>query len=194
MADGGEQPKAADEMATPAKGDHRYRLLALVVPLGVVIDQVAKHIANAHLMLGRPVPVIHGFFELRYSRNPGAFFSLGAGLDPTFRRVFFVVATLGAVALIAHLYRRSRPAQRALRWGLALLLAGAFGNLVDRALYGQVTDFLHLHFREVFHWATFNVADIYICSGLILLVADMLRPAPVPAPAPDERDAEAEAT
>lgn len=154
--------------------DRRWLVLAAVVPIGVAIDQVTKLVADARLELGEIVTVVDGFFQVRYSRNAGAFFSLGEQLDPGFRRVFFVVATLLAVGLIVHLYRSARSEQRLLRGGLALLVAGAIGNLVDRVRQGEVIDFLHLHYRDAFHWATFNVADIYIFVGLALLVADML--------------------
>lgn len=167
-----EQPSGA-EPRSPASG--RWLLLASFVPLAVLVDQIAKQLADANLAHRGPLVLIDGFFMLTYSRNTGAFFSLGADMEPTVRRVFFVIATLAAVAVIVHLYRRARADQRALRWALLFLLAGAFGNLVDRVLYGEVIDFLRLHYRDVFYWATFNVADVYICVGLGLLVVDLLR-------------------
>jgi signal peptidase II len=154
----------------------KWGLLGVVVAVGVAADQITKQWADAELRDAGIVPVIEGFFRLDYSRNPGAFFSLGADMSPGVRRIFFVVATLGAVLLITHLYRKSEPSHKALRWALALLLAGALGNLVDRAMSGEVIDFLHLHWQEAFHWATFNLADIYITIGLVLLVWDMIKP------------------
>jgi signal peptidase II len=63
-----------------------------------------------------------------------------------------------------------------LRIGLGLLWAGGAGNLCDRLRRGEVIDFMHLHVREVFHWATFNLADVYLTVGLALLIVDLLRP------------------
>ncbi len=154
---------------------NRWVLLSVVVVVGVALDQVTKQIAERKLDLDRFVPVIEGFFALRLSRNQGAFFSLGESMSDGVRRGFFIVATIGAIALIGHLYRKAEETQRALRWALALLLAGAVGNLIDRVLYGSVIDFLHLHLREVFHWATFNFADIYITFGLVFLLVDLFR-------------------
>lgn len=156
---------------------NRWALLGLVVVLGVALDQLTKRIALEKLSTAGMVPVIDGFFRFEYHTNAGAFFSLGSDMGP----IFFVIVTLGAVALIGHLYRKAPPEHVVLRWALMLLLAGAIGNLVDRAMEGEVIDFLHLHYRDVFHWATFNVADVYITVGLGLLVLDMVRPVKRPA-------------
>ena len=160
-------------MRAPEK---RWMMLGAVVTAGVALDQLAKQLANAFLRGHGLVTVIDGCFDLRYARNPGAFFSLGAELSPGLRRGVFVLASVAAAALIGRLYARAAATQRALRWALMLLLAGALGNLVDRLLYGEVIDFVHLYWRGVFDWATFNVADALIVAGLALLVVDMFRP------------------
>ena len=154
----------------------RWGLLAGVVAAGVALDQITKQLAHAHVRGRGIVTVIDGFLELRYARNPGAFFSLGADLEPTIRRLFFVAASLAATALIVRIYARTPAASVALRWALVLLLGGAVGNLIDRALFGEVIDFVHLYWRGVFDWATFNVADVLITAGLALIVVDMFLP------------------
>lgn len=175
----------------------RWILLAAVVIGGVVADQVTKHLADLHLNGRGLVTVIDGFFELRYARNPGAFFSLGAELDPSLRRIVFVGASIAASFLIVRLYARATENQRLLRGAMMLLLSGAIGNLIDRALYGEVIDFVHLYWRDLgIDWATFNVADVLITGGLVLLVADLFVPsrapaaeaAPAPQPPAEETD------
>jgi signal peptidase II len=148
---------------------------AIVVAAGVLADQLGKHWAHVHIRPQRIVPVVDGFFELRYSTNTGAFFSFGSDFPPDFRRIFFIVASSVALTMIVALYRKE-ASQRRLAWALALLASGAVGNLIDRVRSGAVIDFLHLHYRELFHWATFNVADIWIAAGLGLLALDLLRP------------------
>ncbi|MDH5676339.1 MAG: signal peptidase II [Myxococcales bacterium] len=151
-----------------------------VALVGVLLDQLSKGWAERALF-GRPSQtVIDGVFQLRLARNPGAFFSLGAGLDPEPRRMFFVAASALAIGLIAVLFFRAGPTERRLRWALTLLASGAVGNLVDRIRDGRVIDFLHLHAGDFFHWATFNVADILITAGLVLLVLDLWKSTPQP--------------
>lgn len=154
----------------------RWITLCAVVLAGVALDQVTKALADAHLRSRGLVTVLDGFVELRYARNPGAFFSLGAELEPDLRRVLFVLASVAASALIVRLFARTEENQGLLRWALTFLLAGAVGNLIDRALHGEVIDFLHVYWRGVFEWATFNVADVFITLGLALLIIDMFIP------------------
>ena len=159
----------------------RWTWLGAAVALGVALDQVTKYVADLNLAGRGRVVVIDGFFELRYARNPGAFFSLGADLAPMVRRGLFITASTVAILLIGRLYLRSEPDQGLQRGGLLFLLAGAFGNLVDRVIAGEVIDFVHLYWRGVFDWATFNVADVWIVVGVLLLVADLFRRQPAKA-------------
>jgi signal peptidase II len=152
----------------------RWSTLAAVLAVGVAADQGTKHLATAHLREQGIVNVVEGLFDLRYALNPGAFFSLGAELPSELRLLLFVLASLVATALIVRLYARASAEQRTLRVGLALLLSGATGNLVDRIVSGAVVDFLHLSWGEL-QWATFNVADVLITAGLVALVVDLLR-------------------
>jgi signal peptidase II len=145
----------------------RWALLGALVAAGVGLDQATKYLAHAHLRGHGVKELVPGVLDLFYVRNPGAFRSLGAELDPDLRRVLFIGASLGASALILRLYA---TAEGLLRWGLVCLLAGALGNLIDRALYGEVIDFLHVSW-----WATFNIADVWITAGLGILVVDLVR-------------------
>lgn len=142
------------------------RLLAPAVVLAVVaLDQLTKAWAVVALADG-PVEVIGSTVELRLGRNTGGAFSLFQGMAP----ILAVLATVVAVLLV----RAIRGAAGADRWtvlGLALVLAGALGNLGDRVfrspgfLRGAVVDFV-----SVGSWPTFNVADAAITVGAILLV------------------------
>ncbi|RXY98178.1 signal peptidase II, partial [Klebsiella pneumoniae] len=75
--------------------------------------------------------------------------------------------------LIGYLAKVPRKA-RLLSFGLALVLGGALGNLIDRLLHGHVIDFIHVHYADVWNYPIFNIADIGICIGVALIVIDML--------------------
>jgi signal peptidase II len=144
--------------------------LALVAGAAVGLDQLGKAWARAELPRRGIVQVVQCCCELRLSHNRGAFFGLGSHLPEALRRSAFVVASLVIIALLLRLLRRTPEAERTLRRALTLLCAGAAGNLIDRVRTGEVTDFVHLHLGNIFHWATFNFADVLIAAGLVLLL------------------------
>ena len=139
-------------------------------------DQATKWWIVQNFELHSVRPVIPGFFDLFYSANTGAAFSMLEG-----RSVFFVV--LSTVTLIGLLIGWSRGAFRgALNWwGVGLLMGGILGNVTDRLVHGYVVDFLsfNLHIRFADPFATFNVADSCICIAVALfLIASFREPRP----------------
>ena len=135
-------------------------------------DQVAKAGQQVRISY-RAVEVVPGFFHFKYARNPGAAFGLMNDMDPRFRRWFFVGVSLLAVGLIVTLYRNVREDQRLLQVSLALILAGAVGNFIDRVRFQYVIDFIDWHWKDVYHWPTFNVADSAITVGVAILFLEM---------------------
>jgi signal peptidase II len=149
---------------------------AFVLGAGVAVDQLSKAWADSRLRLRGILEVVPGVLDLRYTRNPGAFFSLGADLGAGVRRTLLSAAGVVVLGLIAALYARTGAGQGRLRWALVLLSSGAAGNLIDRLRSGDVIDFVHLHAGSVLRWATFNVADVLITVGLALLCLELIRP------------------
>jgi signal peptidase II len=147
-----------------------------VLGAGTALDQLSKRWAETQLSPRGIVTLVPELLDLRYVRNPGVFFSLGAGLNAELRRTLFVLASLGVLGLIAAMYRRASQSQVRLRWALSLLAGGAAGNLIDRARHGDVVDFVHLHVGPVLDWAIFNFADVLITAGLLLLALDAFSP------------------
>lgn len=153
---------------------------------GATVDQATKGWAEARLAGRGVLPLLDGFLELRYTRNPGAFFGLGDALPIDVRRALLCGASLGIAVLLVSFYRRARSATTSMHAGVALVLAGTLGNLADRVLRGEVVDFLHLRAGDPTFWTTFNVADLFIVLGLAALgvaVARMPeRDAPIASP------------
>lgn len=165
-------------------GTQKWMPLLAIVGGGTLLDQLTKNWAVENLQGRGIVTLIGDFLELRYVRNPGAFFGLGGTLPGEARRWLLSGLAACVAAFLVCFYVRAAPEARRLRVGLALLLAGAVGNLVDRVRYGEVVDFLHLRLGDVFHWATFNVADICIALGLGLLALEWPRSSARPAQVP----------
>ncbi len=137
--------------------------LALVTVAAVVADQVTKHIVSSQLALDEEVVVI-GPFSIHHVQNSGIAF----GLLPNATAAVIVLTTV-AVAWMLVFFARAGARHPVLPVALGLLLGGSISNLVDRVRLGHVTDFL-----DVRYWPAFNLADISIVVGVVLLVATML--------------------
>jgi signal peptidase II len=157
---------AADEM-------RRKMTLYFTLVLGwIVLDQATKLIAQAHLRLYDPVPVIGDFFRLTYIYNPGAAFGLHLG---PWSRIAFSVLALGASALLFVMYRSTPWSDRMRLVAIGLVTGGAIGNLIDRLRSPRgVIDFFDVGFAG-FRWPVFNVADIGVTVGALLLAVSLWR-------------------
>jgi signal peptidase II len=145
----------------------------LIVSLAVIAaDQFTKLQVTEALELYQRVPVVP-FVDLVRLHNTGAAFSFLADASGWQNRLFSGVAVVVSAGVFWWLTRLPRMGKGALALGLALLLGGAIGNLVDRVLYGYVVDFILLHYRG-WSYPAFNVADSAITCGVVLLLFDGL--------------------
>jgi len=154
--------------------DSRVRLAALVALAVVLADQTTKALVERTLLLHETIPLTP-FFALSYVRNTGAAFGVLAAAPVGVRLPLFLAVTVIASAAVVSYLRRT-PADQ--RWRVAALggvLGGAMGNLLDRVRYGEVVDFLDLHWGDL-HWPAFNVADAAITVGVaVVLLASVER-------------------
>jgi signal peptidase II len=150
-----------------------------IVVVIVVLDQATKALVKAKLPLHESMTVIPGFFDLTHVRNTGAAFGMLDNTHFPYKPAVMVVVALIALGAVAS-YALTLPAtQRIARYGLALILGGAIGNLIDRATAGYVVDFVDVYWRGVHFWA-FNVADSAITVGVVLMLLDVLGVGRVP--------------
>ena len=150
-----------------------FSRIAVLAGVVVVLDQITKLIALARLVPGAPVRVIDDVLALTLVLNPGLAFGLLASVPTEWR---WIVALLSLVALVILV----RVALRILPRGgfadhgaIGLIFGGAIGNLIDRARFGAVIDFVDVHYRG-WHWPAFNVADSAITVGVTVLAIRLL--------------------
>jgi len=156
----------------------RLKYLVLLSVTGTIIslDQFTKHLVTLKFHLGESISLIPGFFSLTYVRNPGAAFGLLAKADPVWRVPFFIIIPLVALIVISFIFRKVGDADLKLSSALSLVIGGAVGNLIDRAAYSYVIDFLDFHWGAGGpHFPAFNVADAAICVGVGLLILDIFQ-------------------
>jgi signal peptidase II len=183
-------PASATEVAHP-----RFLFFGVLSALSLLADVVTK--AWAEVVLGvqtgrdASIVLVKEHLTLTLAYNKGGAWGLLQDSNETLRRPFFLLVSVLAIAFIVSLYARLTPGQRALKWGLPLVLGGALGNLQDSIVRSSVIDFIDYradwvrsmntlftrfshHWNVTDHWPTYNVADICICIGVGLMALDML--------------------
>ena len=153
----------------PLVRTHEVALIGTIV----VIDQLTKLLVRATIPLYAKRVIIPDVLDVTHVQNTGAAFGLLNAADFPYKSAVMIgIATLALVAI--SIYARQLGAhERLSRYGLALILGGAFGNLIDRAIAGYVVDFVDVYWGEAHFWA-FNVADAAITIGAILVLLEML--------------------
>jgi signal peptidase II len=146
-----------------------WLMLALAV---IAADQFTKMQVTSALTLYQRVPVLP-FLDIVRLHNTGAAFSFLAGASGWQNWLFTGVAAVVSIGVMWWLLRLPRSGKTVLALGLALLLGGAIGNLIDRVLYGYVVDFILVYYRE-WSYPAFNVADSAITCGVGLVLLDGL--------------------
>ena len=139
----------------------------------VLADQLTKIAVVRGFEFAERRTVLPGWFDLTLVYNKGAAFSFLAGAAGWQRWFFTAVGAVASVAIVWMLARHG--SQRLFAAGLALILGGAIGNVIDRVLRGQVVDFLLAHWNDRWYFPAFNVADMAITLGAALLILDELR-------------------
>ena len=140
-----------------------------IIAFGIfVLDQLTKYLVIWKLNVGDVVEVLP-FFNLVHYKNRGAAFGMFHNSSPEFRIVFFGLVTIVFLALIVYWLGTAPLKERAYRLALTLILGGALGNVKDRVIFQQVTDFLDFYVGS-YHWPAFNVADSAITVGVCWII------------------------
>ncbi|MDT3426475.1 signal peptidase II [Paenibacillus forsythiae] len=142
-----------------------YYLIALIVFL---LDQGTKYLISTRLEIDEQIPVIGNFFVITSHRNRGAAFSILQD-----QRWFLILVTIVVLIGIVWYLNKVRRSRRLLPLALSLVLGGAVGNFLDRALTGEVVDFLRFNFGS-YTFPIFNVADSCIVVGVALIILDSI--------------------
>jgi signal peptidase II len=209
----GPDPAAQRPDMLPVETGERpsFVFFGIVAALSLLADVLSKAWAEIVLsqrtMLDPSIVILKDHLTFTLAYNKGGAWGLLQTASENVRKPFFLIVSVLAIAFIVSLYGRLAPGQRALKWGLPMVLGGALGNLSDRVTRSSVIDFIDYRaswiesmnsgIARVFetwsvtdHWPTFNVADIFICIGVGLMAVDMVtsrrKPKQPEAPKPPE--------
>jgi signal peptidase II len=168
------EPAMAEAGNKPPRSWRPFGILVglIAIPL-VIIDQLSKIYVASHMALYESIAVVPNWFDITYTQNPGAAFSMFVNLPPNVR--LLMLCALSAIACVVLLVLLAQTDKITLTsFALSLILAGAAGNLIDRAgRAGRVIDFIRVHYYDA-SYPIFNVADSAISVGVALIILSSL--------------------
>lgn len=139
-------------------------LLFIIAGFVIVCDQLSKFLVRQFLLQGQSLALVKGVFHITLIKNPGASFGIFPNKAPLF--LIFSIAIIIGIIIYSIV---SRPRQRGAQIALGLALGGATGNLIDRLMFGKITDFLDFKV-----WPVFNIADTAVVVGLFMILSFIL--------------------
>ncbi len=142
----------------------KWRIFVAFVLAVIICDQISKLIISRLMYRGQIIPVIPHIFNITYVKNPNAAFGISIGSP-----VIMMVLTSLATALLIFYFAKLREKGSLLYVGLALIIGGAIGNLIDRIRMRQVIDFIEIGIRQ-YKWPVFNIADSCVTIGIIVIL------------------------
>ena len=161
-------------MSPLLRNQNRWSAFGLLSVLVVVADQLSKYAIDRFTSPGSFHTLVPGLLNLVHTTNPGVAFGIFADSGNPWLQSLLIVFSMSVIALLAWLLVTGRAGGWLGEWGLTLILGGATGNVLDRALRHSVIDFIDFHIGG-YHWYTFNVADSAIVIGAALVVLELLR-------------------
>jgi signal peptidase II len=163
----GREPGSESTTAAPPRRPFLFLLGAITVPV-ILLDQATKLFVQAHMALYESIAIIPNYLDITYTLNPGAAFSMLADAPVWVRTMFLLSMACAAIVVLAVMIVRAERVSIS-SVAFALILGGAMGNLIDRAVRGRVIDFMRAHYYDL-NYPIFNVADSAISIGVALII------------------------
>jgi signal peptidase II len=163
----GGRAEGKDSVESPPRRPFLFLFGAVTIPI-IILDQATKLFVQAHMALYESIALIPNYLDITYTLNPGAAFSMLADAPPWVRKAFLLSMACAAIIVLAVLIVRSERISIT-SVAFAMVLGGAAGNLIDRAIRGRVIDFMRAHYYDL-NYPVFNVADSAISIGVVLII------------------------
>lgn len=148
----------------------------LVIVLTIAADQISKIIVRGNIIgrsainPGEQIPVIGDYFVLMNVENTGAFLGMGSDLNPTLRIILLLILPILVLGFVLRHILKDKTLDNWSLFAFASIIGGGVANVYDRIIYGSVTDFLFIDLGGVFRTGIFNLADLSVTTGMIILV------------------------
>ena len=144
--------------------------IVLLIIANIVIDQVSKFIVRAEIAQNEVIQLIGDVFIMTKVENSGAFLGMGSDLSPTLKWILLLILPVIVLGGVVYYILTTKSLDRLSLIAFCCIVGGGIANVFDRFLYGSVTDFFHIDLGGVFRTGIFNVADMSVSFGMILLI------------------------
>ncbi|WP_179354195.1 signal peptidase II [Winogradskyella vidalii] len=149
---------------------NRNLFIVLLIIFNIAIDQISKVIVRNTLTFRKQIDVIGDYFQLIWVENKGAFLGMGSDMDPTLRLIFLLILPTLVLGYVIYYIIKTKELDRLSLIAFCCIVGGGIANVFDRIVFGQVTDFFFIDLGGVFKTGIFNVADMSVTAGMIMLL------------------------
>lgn len=143
--------------------------IALLIIGNIAIDQISKILIRIYVNYNEIIPLIGDTFIMTKVENSGAFLGLGSDLNPTIRFLVLLLLPILVLGYLIYYIIKTKALDKYSIIALTAIAGGGIANVYDRIVYGEVTDFLHIDFGGIFRTGIFNIADVSVSTGMIML-------------------------
>ena len=158
------------------KASRRTIFITVIIIINITIDQISKFWVRANveprtdIQPSERIPLIGDRFTMMNVENTGAFLGLGSDLNPTLRLILLLILPIVVLTLVLRHIIKDREMDQWSLIGFCCVIGGGIANVYDRIVYGSVTDFLYIDLGGVFKTGIFNLADVSVTTGMIMLL------------------------
>lgn len=149
---------------------NRTIFIVLLIAFNIAIDQITKVIVRANIEIREVIELIGDKFILTNVYNKGAFLGMGSDMNPTLRTIFLLILPAIVLTYVIYYIIKTKELDRLSLIAFCCIIGGGIANVFDRIVFGKVTDFFFIDLGGVFKTGIFNVADISVTTGMIMLL------------------------
>lgn len=151
---------------------NRNLFITLLIAFNIAIDQITKVIVRNNMVEGArgKIDVIKDYFELIWVENKGAFLGMGSDMNPTLKLIFLLVLPTLVLIYVIYYIVKTKELDRLSLIAFCCIIGGGIANVFDRIAYGEVTDFFFIRITDTLKTGIFNVADLSVTMGMIMLL------------------------
>jgi len=149
---------------------NRNTSITILIAVSILLDQLSKILIRNNVEQYSDIKLVGEYFILTNVENSGAFLGMGSDFSPIMKSIFLVILPIVILTCIIIYVYRDKEIDKISLIGFSIIIGGGIGNIFDRIIYGSVTDFLFIDLGGIFKTGIFNIADLAVTTGMILIL------------------------